>query len=473
MRHRMSLMMVMMAVILAGAEQHAARADEEVPTKRLSVEPASEPVPALKYRLLPSFLEERPGNAALLYDTVALLISDKERSESFDEVQKLLEQPLDEFSQERAQSVLGKLDNVLRYAERASHRRDCRWELPMEEGPGLLLPQLTRYRQLARAIALKARLHVTRGEYEEATSALQTGFALVRDVSEAPILIHDLVALAIGGLMLDRVDEFCQLPGAPNFYWALSSLPDPVVDIKESLDMEMMGIYLWLPSVGKAASGQEMTQEQWTHLWKQTLAELQGLFLAEKARDVETELQSLGLALVLYPRAKRGLIDRGLSPEEVEAMPVARAMFMYALQGYERMRDQLFKWMYLPYPLARERLEQAESALALDTQDRIVAKYLLWPLLPAVERAYFQEVRFQRRLAALRGVEALRMYAASHDSSLPDSLEAVSVVHVPLDPVTGKPFEYHLEGDTAVLYAPPPDGKPARDGLKYEITIRK
>jgi hypothetical protein len=45
------------------------------------------------------------------------------------------------------------------------------------------------------------------------------------------------------------------------------------------------------------------------------------------------------------------------------------------------------------------------------------------------------------------------------------------MVPIPIDPMTGKPFSYHREGETAVLSGPPP--RPNQPGLTYRITLRK
>ena len=58
-------------------------------------------------------------------------------------------------------------------------------------------------------------------------------------------------------------------------------------------------------------------------------------------------------------------------------------------------------------------------------------------------------------------VEALRMYAAAHDGTLPDKLDDVSEVPVPADPGTGLPFEYSRDerhGDATVSLVPSDQG---------------
>ena len=66
------------------------------------------------------------------------------------------------------------------------------------------------------------------------------------------------------------------------------------------------------------------------------------------------------------------------------------------------------------------------------------------------------------------------MYAAEHGGKLPEKLTDVAVP-LPVDPFTGKPFRYAVEGSVAHLRGNPPRGGenvPVYN-LHYEITIRK
>ena len=78
-----------------------------------------------------------------------------------------------------------------------------------------------------------------------------------------------------------------------------------------------------------------------------------------------------------------------------------------------------------------------------------------------------------RNLFALRVIEALRIYAASHDGRLPDKLDDVKEVPIPNDPGTGKPFEYSRDGDTATLISQIPNDPYPNNGIRYRVTIRK
>ncbi len=83
--------------------------------------------------------------------------------------------------------------------------------------------------------------------------------------------------------------------------------------------------------------------------------------------------------------------------------------------------------------------------------------------------------RIDRQIAALRCVEAIRLYAAAHDGNLPPSLDEIKEVPVPFDPVNGKPFTYRLAGDRAFFSCEPLPGQPATNANTptYEITIQR
>jgi hypothetical protein len=82
------------------------------------------------------------------------------------------------------------------------------------------------------------------------------------------------------------------------------------------------------------------------------------------------------------------------------------------------------------------------------------------------------ETRLDRRVAALRVVEAIRIHAAANDGKLPDTLDEVTIVPVPIDPATSTPFEYIREGEAARLTCPLLNNTP-RSNVDYRITIRK
>ena len=151
---------------------------------------------------------------------------------------------------------------------------------------------------------------------------------------------------------------------------------------------------------------------------------------------------------------------KAMSEDEV----VARAL----VGQYQDMRDDQFKLGYLPWRDARSRIKETKQRLKSVKAGPLTVLAELEPTISCLEA----ELRLDRRVAALRVVEAIRLYAASHDGMLPEELNQITEVPVAEDPATGKPFEYRRDGAAAVL-ALPDAGMTGRPTPSYRISIRK
>ncbi len=170
-----------------------------------------------------------------------------------------------------------------------------------------------------------------------------------------------------------------------------------------------------------------------------------------------------------YPRAKRYLIERGRTSEEVEAMPVAQVVLLYTVKLYDEFSDDEFKWFFLPAAEAGSGVQRSEDRMrdAFRAQTEILPFASL--LLPAAAAAKNAETRCQWTVDKLRIFEALRLYAAGHDGRLPDRLDDITEVPIPLNIYDGKPFLYQREGDTAMLTS---QKGPPSEPWRCEITLR-
>jgi len=88
-----------------------------------------------------------------------------------------------------------------------------------------------------------------------------------------------------------------------------------------------------------------------------------------------------------------------------------------------------------------------------------------------VNNARYQFARVDRKVCALRIIESIRDFAASHEGHFPGSLDELTTLPVSIDPVTGKPFPYRLDGNTAVLESLPENPKYPATGTQYHLTI--
>ena len=174
-------------------------------------------------------------------------------------------------------------------------------------------------------------------------------------------------------------------------------------------------------------------------------------------------------SLKVYPVAKRALLERGLSPDALEAMPAAQVVLLGVVRTYEDLRDSVFKWFFVPCAEGLEGSDAAGEELKRAELESREMALLAKLLLPGVQGITKATARTERDIAILRLVEALRMYGADHEGHLPHALDDVDEVPIPTDPVTGKPFEYAVNGDTATLRVSPLPGRPAI----YEIQMAR
>jgi tetratricopeptide (TPR) repeat protein len=81
--------------------------------------------------------------------------------------------------------------------------------------------------------------------------------------------------------------------------------------------------------------------------------------------------------------------------------------------------------------------------------------------------------RLDRHVAILQCIEAMRLYAATHEGRFPKQLSEITRVLVPDDPVTHKPFIYSRTGSEAILEGPAPEGAQAREAFRYELHLKE
>jgi hypothetical protein len=462
-----------------GDDKPADKAEPKKPLVKVisvTIHPAAAPVPALKYHLLPTFLEQTPGNAVPLYAKVLVQYAQlsnrfgsSEDNFDLDLARKWLEAPLDALPVERVRKWAVEFRNL----KLAVRRERCDWEPPVREGHAweVILPEMQELRWMSQLLALRVRLQIAEKKYPEAIESLQTGYSMGRQVAECPFLVTSMIGKTIVEEMNDQLLTLCQQPGAPNLFWSLAELPSPIINQEKALQGEYGGVYLQWPEL-KNVRREQIAPEQWNIILQKTISEAVRYHkLCKEASPNDNNAMILVRAIAALPEAKADLIAAGYSKDKVEAMPPSQIILLHTVETYERLRDEQYKWSRLPYWQAQEGLAAFERDLKSAGKREVIP--LSAPYLPNLRAAMFALASTERQLAALRCIEALRLYAAAHAGKLPASLADIREVPIPINPVTGRVFPYRLEGETAVLDA---DGGP--DGVEfsrtqYRITVAK
>lgn len=454
---------------------------------KMTVTPATEPRPVLKYELLPSLRERTPGNAAVGYfrafATLPTPSSGESARTSEANIAKWKDTPLDKLPVADVRKHLQAYHTALRELDRATRSERCDWEMIPRikaEDIGVVVDEISPCREVVRYLALRVRAELAGDQFDDAAKSLRTAFQVSEHVGEAPTLIHLLVGLAVETVALEQVDEWVGRPGSPNLYWALSGLPRPLIDPRPALQGEAMFSEALFPRLRELEGG-PLSREVANQIAEELLMRTRGLTAHPEsphpaAEQLLAKIGMTGYVALQYPTAKAELVARGRPSTEVEAYPATQAVLLNSVERFREMRDDQWRWLGMPYPdslpAIRRGEEKRKKSLADAKTDMIMN--LLALLLPSTEKVFFAMARVERKVAALRTLEAVRMHAALHRGAPPASLADVTVVPIPDDPITGRPFGYAPRDAGFTLTAPPPAGESPNPSntLNYDVTIR-
>jgi hypothetical protein len=498
-----------LAIALSGAIGWASQAlaqDPGVKTieeRTVVLTPRAEPIPALSIRFWPDEKELVEGDAMPLYMRAGILWvdlqgpQDSDRKKTFAEL--IMEGPVDPNNAEAIAKVkdwLSRLpsDAVIAELKRAALRREVRPYLRVDqlastvEAVGLLLPEVQRSRDVARLLDLKIRVAIADGELDQAIELIRTGFRMATAVGSEDLLINKLVGLAIANMMLEDVGLMQSHPDCPNLYWALASLPRPLIDLRPAIQVELGNIArMWDPPVGAVLPQDE---QGWNDLMMDTFDLLRGL--SGQNTDGPSAGQRLGfLAAVtmLQGESTKHLRSMGISEAEIDRMFPSERVVRYLRFESRRWTDEHAKWLKLPMTVALPYLTRLEEMLAdpsstPNSEVRSIQAAPSWLsqvtlamfklLLPSITQAVRAQYRNQQSVDALLAVEAIRTYAHEHAGQLPDTLVDLQPLPALPDPATGQPWAYQA-GETATLTLQVAGRPVDSEGAirKYLIQVRK
>jgi hypothetical protein len=476
------------ALGLLAALPLAGRGDETV--VKLTVPPMPAPRPVLKYLLLPEVRELKPGNPAQYY----LRCFMEQRNFFFtkyssDQRARYLSLPLDKLAAENPRGYGG---SALRQVDWAARLNAIDWEMVdrvQGEGVDLSLPELGPLRILAEALQVRFRIEVAGRHFEDADRSAKTMFSLARHLGEFPAESASFLGMTVADRAVDTLQEMVQQPDCPNLYWALTDLPRPLVDLRKGLQGDAVLKETELRALREDAV---MTEEQLETL----VSRLSGVMAfgreqagreprsfranlasrikdADKVREARARLFSASRTAVArqIPDKKmsrnflNGVLEVYTAKDRIDKFSPLQVVLLDEKHKYEAQRDERMKLLALETwqidALRGAEQEHAENGLFADFLPRVVA-------------ARRKQAALEQRLALLRHVEALRLYAAGHEGKLPEKLAEITVP-LPADPFTGKPFVYKKEGVVAQLCGGSPHGadKNRVYNVRYDVRIRR
>ncbi len=299
-------------------------------------------------------------------------------------------------------------------------------------------------------VGLEIRSALTRGDYRTAERWMQRGWRLAGDVGQHPRLEHTGMATSMSHYLLNQARLWIATPGSPNLYWTLASLSVSPADPVKAFEYELR-----LPEralLGGHEDAMSVSNEE----WRRTYRDLERYGTTGMGHRTAAYLT----LFEFYASAKRDLLDWGYSSEHIDSLSPQAIVLLHQSLVARHNRRALTKWLGFP---PRERAHRLQETLATLEQEGWVGwrgryggrEWLAnFRLAPGAFSSSVLVVQFLRiedsiqvldaKRKALMVVEALRHYSKTHGGTLPKSLEAITELPVPENPITRAPFHYEL-----------------------------
>jgi len=288
------------------------------------------------------------------------------------------------------------------------------YPLDFSKGYAMELPHLSKLRDLARLLSADAMILAGEGDYAGAVQDIVMGMRLSQLIADEPILISQLVRVAMDGAMYGAAQSYLQ--GG---------------DLSPELVQELI-------RCAGAAANREAFANSFSG---------EGLFGLEAFESIRTGKEE-----------HSGLLSDGNSYVAVESFllrlygsPIARPWLNMDEEDYADIMSRMGEAARLPFYEAKPLFDQIESDIQSLPRTRVLSR----TLLPALTRAAQAQARHEAQLDLMRIGLALEQYYAQN-GQYPPTLDAVAPAvggTLPLDPFTGQPFVYQPSGNSFTLYS--------------------
>jgi hypothetical protein len=272
-------------------------------------------------------------------------------------------------------------------------------------------------------------------------------------------------------MALDDVIYMIENPQAPNLYWALASLPNPLVSTEYAIGFERHFLFEEIKLL-KQVDLTPHDQKFWDDLVDKIAVTLRETQMEGWPTNDEQKIKVRLRDMIENSRTQAAIYlkdKEGLSSEQLDKMDTTHIGLLAFVRYSQRRSDDLIKWSFIPH---WQRITNASYIDHVATESNgskpIGDLTTLAHQFIINSEAISVEDRVAQKIAMLQAIEALRMYAFEHNGDFPATLNDTSVP-VPLDPVNGQPFGYVKQGEYVQLSCSPLGKKL---GLQIRLSVR-
>ena len=458
-----SIIHVLLVGSLFACDAHCAESSADG-GKPVVLSPKQIDEPFLAQRIFPDDSRRHPGNAAV----VAMRLCCEKNPDAWEQLVRNSKLHIalskENFSAEQARADVPSPD--IDELRRAAFCREADWEYPVDANvphEEIVISDAADLQVILRGLAVHCRADIADGDLTSALDKLTSGLGMVAHLQNTSLPISKMLQAKNLDMYLDVIEEAIQHESAPNLYWALTALPDPLIDIQSLPDWIRRGPWRHIRALDDL--NEKRSEEQWRSIRLQMgLFTIPTVFFpgTPDADEVRQRYRSFVQA------GRTALSDQPELRTEVGTMSDDEVAVRHFIHQYMILGDAYVRAFLLPpkdgLPLLRQSMREFRSDKGREIGD----------MIPNLSELYLSVWDNRRRIAALRVVEAIRNHAARHER-LPNSLGDIEELPIPDDPVTGRPFIYEAEDDdTANISGPAmelPDNDPVT--LHYRLRIRQ
>jgi hypothetical protein len=212
---------------------------------------------------VPDGRTELAANAALQYWQAfsQLPTLDKDQEKLIGELQTV------SVNDPAVNKLLGASQQSLMFLHRGAQLKKCDWGLDYNDGISMLMPQLSKSRDLARLAALDARRAFENGNWKAGRRDLTSMMVLARHASRDPVMIGLLVRLALEGMAIDTFAPYVsQLKTSHAEAVAMFEAMPPAVTLPQSILFEKKWMGGWITP--KLRQEEQRQKGAGLELWK-------------------------------------------------------------------------------------------------------------------------------------------------------------------------------------------------------------
>lgn len=392
---------------------------------------------ALSSRLFPSADKLRRGTAAQIYLRMAHEASLDMQKFTILRENVSTDTPIEELDIEFVVA-----NAPLRWSElkRAAFRERADWEYPLEEEPwvDVLLPDVQQSRVFHNAIVQCARADIKLGLIPSAEEKICLAFAYAKHIGETPMIICRLIQSVHSTVALHAVEELIQHPLAPNYFWDLTALPRPMIDIRSAIQFESVVLQKTFPELLSLERLNSM--QDWEELQSAIFNKVPKF--EEVSPDSTTDLKQAVNDWPEIARKRLPAIDKRFK-DKMDSMCDAEASVRYLYERSRQLNRQRLAVSLLEPHVAVPRSIVEDKRMADSCADEQLLKFIMLGISNGfIRRAWELDQKF----AMLRVVESIRDWSGRNDGKLPTSLDDLTLP-IPEDCLTNKPFRYELSAD--------------------------